>query len=133
VWPVFKEPPRDSFPHSDYPMFSHRRPTVMQVEHALGMYDDLSAIPLSPMISSANREVLQAAVTIQRAIHGGAERRAALCAQIAERVAGDDDLSAITHVALATSRFDIVTYFDDPTPLRREFHHRCRVHRDGEP
>src|SRR5688572_24475312 len=81
--PAFREPPRDSFPFSDYPMFAHGRPDPeMILEHAVGITADGDRIPLSPLVSSDNREVLQSLATIRRAIHGGPEAVARFCREV---------------------------------------------------
>ena len=127
--PALRDPPVDSFPLSDYPMFSHGRPSPeMTLTHAHGVAADGSRQALAPMISSGNREVLQSMMTISNEVHGG--RAAPFCLEIAERVAASDDLDHVVTVELLTSTFDSVKYFEDgPEPLRRDLHHRCEVSR----
>lgn len=129
ISPALRDPPVDSFPLSDYPMFSHGRPSPeMTLTHAHGVSADGEREPLSPMVSSANREVLQSMMTISNEVHGG--RAAPFCVEIAERVAAEPDLDHIETVELITSTFDSVAYFlEGPEPLHRELHHRCRVSR----
>ena len=125
--PAFRDPPRDSFPLSDYPMFSHGRPdSRLTLTHALGITDTGEVQALSPRISSGNAEVLQSMVTIGRSIHEG--RAAAFCREVAERVAADDGHSAIVEVRLATSDYDCVRYFEHSRePLARAVHATCGV------
>ena len=127
--PAFRDPPRDSFPLSDYPMFSHGRPdSRLTLTHALGITDTGKTQALSPRISSANAEVLQSMVTIGRSVHEG--RAAAFCREVAERVAADNGLDAIVEVRLATSEYDCVRYFEHgPEPLARAIHAACDVTR----
>ena len=129
ISPALRDPPVDSFPLSDYPMFSHGRPSPeMTITHAHGVSASGEREPLSPMISSGNREVLQSMMTISNEVHGG--RAALFCLEIAERVVADSDLDHIESIELLTSTFDSVAYFEHgPEPLSRELHHRCQVPR----
>lgn len=129
ISPALRDPPVDSFPLSDYPMFSHGRPSPeMTLTHAHGVSEDGERQPLSPIVSSGNREVLQSMMTISNEVHGG--RAGPFCLEIAERVAASSDLEHVVSVELITSTFDAVKYFEEgPEPLHRELHHRCRVSR----
>lgn len=90
VWPALREPPQDSFPLSDYPMFSAGRPDAnLTITHALGIDAAGVETPLSPMITSGNREVMQSMMSLHHGVHSGPERSAAYCLEIAERVAAD--------------------------------------------
>lgn len=129
VSPALREPPADSFPLSDYPMFSHGRPTPqMELTHALGVRADGSRVPLPPMVSAGNREVLQSMMTIHAATFSA--RRRAFCDEVAARVAASPELQDVQAVELATSTFDAVAYFErSPEPLTRRVHVRCEVRR----
>ncbi|RLB54819.1 MAG: hypothetical protein DRJ42_08020 [Deltaproteobacteria bacterium] len=133
LWPAFRDPPVDSFPLSNYPMFSAGRPDPMlTLPHALGVHEDGERTPLSPMIASDNWEVLQSMMIINTAINGGAHTQEPFCAAIAGRVAesNDDDLADVVAVELATSTFDTVAYFDgDTAPRNRQVHRSCEVTR----
>ncbi len=133
LWPAFRDPPVDSFPLSNYPMFSYGRPDpLLTLPHALGVHADAEETPLSPSISAATYEVLQSMMTIQAAIDGGPSTQASLCHQIAERVAesGDAELADVESVEIATSTFDSVAYFEgDTEPRARRVHMRCEVER----
>ncbi len=133
LWPAFRDPPRDSFPLSNYPMFSYGRPDPMlTMPHALGVNAEGEATPLSPSISAGTYEVLQSMMTIQAAINGGPRTSNGLCHDIAGRVAesGDDDLADVREVIIATSTFDCVAYFEGETePKARQVHVRCEVER----
>lgn len=131
VWPALRDPPQDSFPLSDYPMFSAGRPDPnLTITHALGVDEAGAETPLSPMLSSANREVLQSMMSLHLGVHSGPERRAAYCREIAERVAADSGQDGTVAVALVTSTYDSVGYFEGSTePLARDVHERCDVSR----
>jgi DNA-binding transcriptional LysR family regulator len=127
--PAFRHPPRDSFPLSDYPMFSHGLASPeFTLSHALGVRADESTVPLSPMVSSANREVLQSMMTIHNAVADG--RAISFCHEVAARVAESSDLDDVARVRIVTSRFDSVAYFESgPEPLERTLHAECAVAR----
>lgn len=128
VSPAFRDPPADSFPLSDYPMFSHGRPSPMfTLTHALGVDSGGRLTPLEPLVSSGNREVLQSMVTLEHGVHHGAPR---FCEEIAARVAADDDLDGVVSVELATDTWDTVAYFDEDAPSQEHrVHARCEVER----
>lgn len=128
VSPVLRDPPADSFPLSDYPMFSHGRPSPMfTLTHALGIDAEEERTPLEPLVSSGNREVLQSMVTIEQGVHHGAPR---FCEEIATRVAADHDLDDVVAVELVTDTWDTVAYFDAAAPSQHhEVHARCEVRR----
>ena len=133
AYPAFEGPEYDSFPLSSYPMFSEGRPTPdMTLTHALGVRPDGTHVPLSPMVASENREVLQSMMTIHHGVFSGPVRAREYCAEVAARVLASDDseLADVTAVELATSRFDAVAYFAEaPEPISREVHVRCEVAR----
>jgi hypothetical protein len=129
AYPAFRDPPADSFPLSDYPMFSHGLASPeFTLSHALGVRADESTVPLSPMVSAGNREVLQSMMTIHHAIADG--RAMSFCHEVAARVATSDDFDDVRRVRIATSRFDAVAYFErGPEPLQRTVHAECSVER----
>lgn len=131
IYPAFEGPEYDSFPLSSYPMFSRGRPSPeMTLTHALGVRADGRRVPLPPMISAANREVLQSMMTILHGVSSGPAGARRFCADVARRVAesDDEDLRDVREVELATSTFDAVAYFERaPEPLGREIHARCAV------
>jgi hypothetical protein len=126
AWPAFRSPPKDSFPLSDYPMFSHTRPERMEITHALGVLTTGSRIPLSPSVTAGTWEVLQSMAVIRDATFGGPVRRGAFCNAVADRVRDDPDLNGVIAVELATSTYDTIRYFEEGAqPVRRIVHHRC--------
>lgn len=129
VTPAFRDPPRDSFPFSDFPMFSRGRPNaLLQITHALGVDQSGLSEPLPPLISAGNEEVLQSMLIIHQAVAGG--RAPAFCDQVAARVAADSDFDAVTSVQIATSEFDGIVYFEgNRNPRRRVVQASCDVSR----
>jgi len=128
ISPVFKEPPRDSFPLSDYPMFSTvREAAFLQV--ALGVDGEGMETRLPPRLV-ANNEVMQAAQTLRRAVYGNRSR--ALCREIAERVAASSAHAGLERVRIESRLFDPARYFSEPggdEPTQRRRHAECRIKR----
>jgi len=125
--PALRDPPADSFPLSDYPMFSQERASPeMILEQALAVLPDGRRLPLPSMVSAANHEVLQSMMTIHREVHAGTGRAQAFCRAVARRAALDDEFKRAVAVELASSRFDAVAYFEgSPEPLDRVVLVRC--------
>ncbi|PRP90250.1 hypothetical protein ENSA5_66620 [Enhygromyxa salina] len=130
VWPALREPPRDSFPLSNYPMFSTVRDKPW-LDVIVGFDAEGEEHEIRPNLV-ANIEVMQAAQTIRRAVR--ARRAKLLCARVAERVAADGELGHIVRLEVQRRRFDPRTYFLDPevdpdgaTPLAVRRKARCRV------
>ena len=113
---------RDSFPLSNYPMFSNDRGRVTAFDTAVGVDTDGNVERLSPRRISGSYEVIHAASTVSKAIRiGDAD---GLCREIAER-ARDDGLMRIEVV---TETYDTVRWFEgDETPIARRVHARCEV------
>jgi hypothetical protein len=96
----------DDFPLSTYPMFAWPRPTRLTLDYVVGWTaaGERWHVPPSAIGSS---EVLQAKRLVERAVAGGPEAMAELCARVAARVrARRDDIVAVaivtgTHDALA--------------------------------
>ena len=126
--PALREPPRDSFPLSDYPMFARAR-GVSSLDVVVG-FDEVGQLHRVPPSAVANAEVMQAAQTIAHAVR---ERRArALCAEVAARVAADPRLGAIQRLEVQSRRVDFHRYFVDDegaTPLRVRRRAACEVPR----
>jgi hypothetical protein len=122
--PLTRDLRHDSFPLSNYPMFTARRPQVTTFERAIGVAADGTERVLSPEQTGGTVEVIHAAQTIYDAIQGG--YAGDLCAEIAGRIDVDDHVAA---VLVVTERFEIVRALraDDPEPVDREVHARCEV------
>lgn len=131
AWPAFRDPPRDSFPLSNYPMFSRARPDArITLTQAVGRREDGSQATLSPALAADNEEVLQAMVLIRNAVRAGPTRLREFCDAAAERVAADPDLKDVVAVEIATVDHDALAYFEDGyQPLARRVHGRCEVPR----
>lgn len=129
LWPSLRTPAQDSFPLSNYPMFSLGRPDArISLHHAMGIDGQGHAQPLPPMISAGNREVLQAMMTIRLAVQHDPQ---AYCAEVADRVAADSDFASVEAVQVAWSTYDGLTYFEaeEPGPVESFEVARCEVPR----
>jgi len=126
VWPALRDPPRDSFPLSTYPMFSslRERPWIDVIvgfdaagrEHRIG-----------PELV-ANAEVMQAAQTISKAIRRKQAR--SLCEQVAARVADSLAHGEVVRLEVQSRQFDPRTYFVSESgklPLRQRRRASCEV------
>jgi hypothetical protein len=118
----------DSFPLSNYPMFTHNPSDTTGIERAVGVTADGDEVRLSPELSGGTVEVIHAAQTLTNAVRRG--EASELCIEIAGRVA-KSDLSEVVEVVVATDRFAIVAGLreDDPQPFERVVHERCEVPR----
>lgn len=126
ISPIFKEPPRDSFPLSDYPMFSTvREAAFLQIAVGVGPGGAEERLPPSLVASS---EVMQAAQTLRRAVYQ--DGAAQLCREIADRVARSRAHSHLERVRIESRLFDPARYFSEPggdEPTERRRHASCRV------
>lgn len=129
AWPAFRDPPRDSFPLSNYPMFSRARPDPrITLTNVTAVRDDGTRVPLTPGQATGNDEVLQAMVLIRRAALAPPDRRQAFCERAARRLVDGGDADGVVALEIATARHDGLAYFRPGyTPLARRLHHRCEV------
>jgi hypothetical protein len=71
---------------------------------------------------------MQAAATVRRAVQLGPPGLAALCTQVAQRVARSASEAAVRDVRVVGARFDPLRYFvEGPVPEERVEHWRCPV------
>ncbi len=125
AYPVTFPLGQDSFPLSSYPMFSYRRerPTIY-FARAIGADGEVRRVPPELVGSS---EVMQAAVTVRRAIQSGKGRMRELCRGIAGRAQSDAGLRG-ARIELVSAELDPVAYFvEGPEPVSLRRHHRCRA------
>ena len=76
----------DSFPLSNYPMFTHNPKDTTGIERAVGITAGGAEVRLSPELSGGTVEVIHAAQTLTNAVRRGEADE--LCTEIAGRVAG---------------------------------------------
>lgn len=112
----------DSYPLSNYPMFSNDRGPEARFATAVAESADGEVRRLDPETISGADEVILAAATVNRAVRRG--RAEALCSEIADRI-DDPDLG---YVVVRTEGHDLVASLtDDAEPLAIEVHARCEV------
>lgn len=127
AWP----PGRDSFPLSPYPMFARPRPRVATIPHVVARMADGRALVVPPEHLGTD-EVMQAFVTVQRAVARGPAAALRLCRRVAASVATDPAFAGLRAVEVRTDAFDVLAYFTTSRrPLRGRTHARCRP--DGAP
>ncbi len=124
-WPLV--PDEDSFPLSNYPMFSTPKTTQAKIFHVVGFTPDGRGMPLSPSMVDTD-EIMQAYQTVKLAIRGG--RAQALCEASARRVAGSEDFADVTRLEVRIDVFDAVRYWEgDRSTERTRIVAKCEVRR----
>lgn len=126
-WPVARQPQRDSFPLSTYPMFTQLRPRQAAIEVAVGLDAGGQEVRLEPELVGGTVEVIHAVATLGRSIAAG--QAGQICDEIAFRVRGDQRPDLV-EVVVASDVYDIVDALVRPEPPRqRQVHARCEVGR----
>jgi hypothetical protein len=126
--PVVRAPDDDGFPLSTYPMFATPRRAALTMSYARGETRDGELRALSPDHVGTG-EVMQAFTVIQRAVDGGPSARAALCAAIAARVAGDAGYRDVVAIRIITGTHDAVDYLARRAAGREVTRARCELGR----
>jgi len=125
LWPLV--PDEDSFPLSNYPMFSTPKTTRAKIYHVVGFTPDGRGMPLSPSMLDTD-EIMQAYQTVKLAIRGG--RAQALCEDSATRVETSDDFADVTRLEVRIDAFDAVRYWEgDRSTERTWIIAKCGVRR----
>ncbi|MCX4241820.1 hypothetical protein [Paraliomyxa miuraensis] len=126
LWPILRDPPRDGFPLSNYPMFSRdRRSAEAEIPHVVGWSREGRHRPVPPELLGT-AEVMQAHQTVHVAIRRG--RASALCQSTAEHVRRDPAHADLEHLEVRTDTYDALTYFSgDTKPRATRIHARCSV------
>jgi hypothetical protein len=131
TWPLS----RDSFPLSNFPMFSRPLPEpTVTIQYALGLEPGGKRHHLPPKLV-ANGEVLQARAVLARAVRQGPEATQELCRLAAGRVArAGEPWAAVTEVQIVTGTHDAVAYLTgEDTRGSERLHGRCPVPANAEP
>jgi len=127
--PLFRPASADSFPHSTYPMFSHRRPEQLWLNQMVWVSPTGETTALPPRFVGTE-EVMQAAATISRAVSSGPSAASSLCDEVARAVAEDTDLSEAVHVEIVSQLYNVIAYFSEgAAPIERRVRARCEVPR----
>ncbi|MCA9706835.1 MAG: hypothetical protein KDK70_13365 [Myxococcales bacterium] len=126
LWPILREPPRDGFPLSNYPMFSHAKTREDgRIVHVVAYSRQGRHRPVGPDLLGSE-EVMQAYQTVQVAIRRGHARE--LCERTAARVARDPGHADVERLEVRTDLYDAVDYFaGDTKPRSTQIHARCPV------
>ncbi len=126
LFPILRSPPRDGFPLSNYPMFSHGRERARaEIVHVVGLSREGRHRPLPPEILGTE-EVMQAHQTVTVAIRGG--RTAALCRRVAQVVAQEPGYEDLERLEVRTDIYDAIAYFaGNRSPQSTRVHTRCTV------
>lgn len=126
LWPMLRTPPVDSFPLSNYPMFSAPRGLTSTVSVAVGIDAEGTSVTLSPESIAGSDQVIHAARAVIAAIR--ADSANALCREVAGRVAGSS--SPAVGIEIVTEEFDSIAWFEgDRVPESRQVHAECPVPR----
>lgn len=121
----------DSFPLSNFPMFSRGQASpVVVVRYAVALDADGGRRHVPPVLV-ANREVLQARAVILGAVARGKAATDALCRRIAGNVAGAGvGWADVVEVRIVTGRHDAVEYLTGrDTEGQEQILGRCEVRR----
>ncbi len=131
LWPILRDPPRDGFPLSSYPMFSaDRRSADAEIGHVVGYSREGRHRPLPPALLGSE-EIMQAHQTVRVAIRRGYARD--LCQRAAARVRADPDHADLERLEVRTDHYDALAYFaGDTKPRSTRVHARCSVGADPE-
>jgi hypothetical protein len=112
----------DGLPLSTYPMFTRDPGRVVEVPTVLAIPPDGKAERLSPETIAGTDQVVQAGVTVGRAVRDGPESASELCHEVAGRVDGGGS------VAVVVERHDAVAWAaGDHDPLDRRTVAECPV------
>ncbi len=131
--PMIGEVPKDSFPLSTFPMFSHKRPATVEIDHVVAI-DDNHDVHVVPPQLVAGSEVLQTKAAIAHAVNRGKQARRKLCRDVAARLAQDDDYRRIKRVEVRRDRFNVARYFSESKkPLHTQVFVRCSLPRQAPP
>jgi hypothetical protein len=113
---------RDSFPLSNYPMFSYDRGRITSFDTAVGVDEQGRLSRLSPEEIAGGYEPMLAAETVSKAVRNGTAD--GLCSEIAARTRDDD----VVRIEVVTETYDTVRWFDgEESPLDRTVHAACEV------
>lgn len=111
----------DSFPLSNYPMFSGDVQDASQFQLAVGLDSSGERIALSPRIIAETDEVIQAGSYVRSEIRNGRAER--LCASVLARTTGSDD---IVSILVVTDIINSVGWYQGETdPSQTVIHAAC--------
>lgn len=114
----------DGFPVSTYPMFTQDPGRVVELPTVVVLGEDGDVERLSPQQIAGTDQVIQAAVTVQAAVHGGPGATRALCQEVAARLRLPS-----ARIAVVVERHDAIAWSGDPSaePLERRVVTTCEL------
>ena len=122
--PAFRQPPKDSFPLSTFPMFSFLIDPVVSIDYAVGIDSAGNDVTLDPATIAGTDEVIVAGSIVAQAVKSGPEDLDALCRAAASRV----DATKLANLEIRTDIVDAVRWFGgDARQLSRITHWTCDV------
>ncbi|MDH3729829.1 MAG: hypothetical protein OES13_01700 [Acidimicrobiia bacterium] len=124
VQPAFRDPPRDSYPLSNYPMFAQPLEATNSADAVIGLTAAGERRTLSPRRIAETDEVIQAVGYVYNELAAG--RADQLCSDVARRVA-DDGPSHVVAIQVITERQDAVAYFQGVRDPEVTLHASCEV------
>ncbi|MBN2623646.1 MAG: hypothetical protein JXA83_09775 [Acidimicrobiales bacterium] len=112
----------DGFPLSTYPMFTGSGDRVVEMPTVVAVLPDGEVERLSPETIAGTDQVVQAGVTVRRAVAAGPPAARRLCGRVADR------LDATATVAVVVERHDVVAWAaGDRAPLERRTVAECEA------
>jgi len=132
VSPAISSEPRDSYPLSNYPMFSKKRENpilhkLVGISRSSGI-SGTNSVALPPSLVVEGSEVMQAVSTISQSVTAGLPAMQRLCTDVALRAAQDPRWVALERVELVEVQFDPVAYFTlDSKPMAQQLLTSCKV------
>ncbi len=124
VQPAFRDPPRDSYPLSNFPMFAQPLEATNSADAVIGVTADGDRRTLSPQRIAETDEVIQAVGYVHNELAAG--RAGRLCSDVAQRVA-DAGPSQVVAIQVLTERQDAVAYFQGARNPEVTIHASCEV------
>lgn len=109
--PLARDPERDDFPLSTYPMFARPRPPTTRLNAAVAILGDGAELAIPPALIGAH-ETMQALHILSRSLRDGPDAARTLCRTIATRVSRSSDaqLRAARKVAIVSHDVDVIRY-----------------------
>lgn len=117
IYPLIEQ--RDSYPHSDLPMFASTRARVSRFTTAVAVDPAGNIIRLDPKTIARTDEVIAAQAALVRAVNRGQANE--LCREIAKR------LKVGVAVRIQTETHDILASLEEPEALDILVHAECAV------
>jgi hypothetical protein len=123
----------DSFPLSNYPMFSKVRNRVETLPRALSVHKDGTQHVLSPRVFGTDN-TMQAISMLSRAVRQGDQALQALCRQLARHPDLQDPTSFIEEVQIVLATYDVLQVFESAAPaIAQQTLTRCQVQQERSP